>query len=153
MWLGTADQGFVSLASGAKVLLASTAAFGLGSAGTILRTRGILVMKPTTEGTSVALDGAFGIAVVSDTARATGITAIPGPFTDDDYSGWLVHQYIGARYRSATAVGEMWGSVQWEIDSKAMRKVGSDEAIVLVGESRSGAFDLLSHMRILFQES
>ena len=152
-WLGTAQQGYVTVASGTKVLLASTAGFGLGSAGTIIRTRGHLAIRPNVEGTTISLDGAFGIAVVSQTAQALGITAIPGPFSDDDWSGWLVHQYFGFRYLSATAVGEMLVDQIFEIDSKAMRKVAGDEAIVLVGESRSGAVAMLSHMRLLFQES
>ena len=153
LWLGTAAQGYVTVATATKVLLASTGGFGLGSAGTIIRTRGLLSIRPTTEGTSVSIDGAFGIAVVSDVARATGITAIPGPFTDDDWSGWLVHQYFTQRYSVNTEVGEDLLDRQYEIDSKAMRKVAGDEAIVLVGESRQGAVSVLSHMRLLFQES
>ena len=152
-WLGTAAQGYVSIGTASKVLLASTAGFGLGTAGTIVRTRGWLSIRPTVENTSISLDGAFGIAVVSGTAVALGITAIPGPFTDDDWSGWLVHQYWGYRFLVSTAVGTELPALNFEIDSKAMRKVGGDEGIVLVGESRVGGVQVLSHMRLLFQEA
>ena len=153
VWIGPAAQGYVAVANASKVLLASTGGFGLGSAGTIIRSRGLLSVRPTTEGTSVSVDGAFGIAVVSATALATGITAIPGPFTDADWSGWMVHQFFGFRYSVKTAVAEDLLNTNMEIDSKAMRKVAGDEAIVLVGESRQGAVSILSHIRLLFQES
>ena len=152
-WLGTAVQGYVTVATASKVLLASTAGFGLGTAGTIIRTRGLLSVRPSSPGADVIWDGAFGIAVVFGTAQATGITAIPGSFTDDDWSGWLVHQYVGGNLDFDDATGKLILNWNWEIDSKAMRKVKGDEAIVLVGESRLGAILMLSHMRILFQES
>ena len=153
VWLGPAEQGYVAVADNTKVLLASTGGFGLGSAGTIIRTRGLLSIRPTTEGTSVSIDGAFGIAIVSATALGTGITAIPGPFTDSDWSGWFVHQFFAMRYSVATNASVQVVSRDVEVDSKAMRKVAGDEAIVLVGESRQGAVSVLSHMRLLFQES
>ena len=153
VWLGPADQGYVTVATGTKVLLASTGGFGLGSAGTMVRTRGLLSIRPTSEAVSVSIDGAFGIAVVSATALATGITAIPGPFDDSDWSGWMVHQFFAQRFSLASDIGRDILSVNFEIDSKAMRKVAGDEAIVLVGESRQGGVSILSHMRILFQES
>ena len=153
VWIGPAEQGYVAVADNTKVLLASTAGFGLGSAGTVIRTRGLLSVRPTSEGTSVSFDGAFGMAVVSATALATGITAIPGPFTDADWSGWFLYQFYGMRYSVQTAIGTDLVAVNWEIDSKAMRKVAGDSAIVIIGESRQGAVSILSHMRVLFQES
>jgi len=154
-WLGTAAQGQVGVSSGAKVLLSSTAGFGLGSTGTIIRTRGILHIVPQVFTADLAYDGAFGIGVVSQAAQALGITALPGPFTDDDWSGWFVHQYYSGEVL-ATAVDAgytMAQSFTYEIDSKAMRKVAGDEAIVLVAQSRTGVVNIVSHMRILFQES
>ena len=153
VWIGPAEQGYVTVADNTKVLLASTAGFGLGSAGTIVRTRGLLGVHLVTSGATLAWDGAFGIAVVSATALTTGITAIPGPFTDADWSGWFVHQFIAGRFDFDDSTGARRLDWSWEIDSKAMRKVKGDEAIVLVGESRSGAIVVLSHMRVLFQES
>ena len=154
VWLGPANQGYVSVASASKVLLASTAGFGLGAAGTILRSRGVLSVRPTGESADLAFDGAFGIAVISDVARATGITAIPGPFTDSDWSGWLVHQFWAQRIAFEDATGVQFNAaLNYEIDSKAMRKVQGDEAIVLVAEARLGAVGVLSHIRMLFQES
>ena len=110
-------------------------------------------VRLSVESADISVDGAFGIAVVSDIARATGITAIPGPFTDSDWDGWFVHQFFAGRYAFDDATGARILSWEYEIDSKAMRKVGGDEAIVFVGESRSGAVQMLSHVRLLFKES
>ena len=151
VWLAPADQGEVAVALGAKVLLASTAGFGLGSAGTIVRSRGLLQIRVNTTGADVSWDGAFGMAVVSDTARATGITAIPGPFSDSDWSGWYVHQFCAGELEFSMSVGRLILNWDYNIDSKAMRKVGGDEALVFVYESRLGAVDVVSHIRQLFK--
>ena len=153
VWLAPAEQGFVAVANNTKALLASTGGFGLGSSGTIIRSRGELITRPTATTADVDYSGAFGIAVVSQTAEATGITAIPGPWSDADWSGWFVHQMVGAALDFQSGVGVQLVHDRWTIDSRAMRKVPGDTAIVLVGESQSGAISFMSHIRILFQES
>ena len=151
-WIGTADQGEIAVASTAKVLLSSFS-FTLGLAGTVLRSRGIISVFPQSGAADLVIDGAFGMGVVSITALATGITAIPGPFTDDSWPGWFVHQYFSNVLDVTTDVGRLLLQKSYEIDSKAMRKVRNDEAVVLVAESRAGALNILSHVRVLFQES
>ena len=151
VWIAPADQGLVAVSGAAKVLLASTAGFGLGSAGTVVRSRGILQVSPQATSGSLTHDGAFGLAVVSATAVATGITAIPGPFTDADWAGWYVHQFTGGVWDVGSDIGAQYAQIQWEIDSKAMRKVSGDEALVFVYEFRLGSVNVLSHVRQLFK--
>jgi len=153
-WIGTADQGNVGVGSAAKVLLASFTVGGLGTSGTVIRSRGILNVVPQVFTADLNWDGAFGMAIVSETAALLGITAIPGPFSDDDWTGWFVHQYFAGLVDAGGATDQTLGrQFQYEIDSKAMRKVSGNESIVLVAESRNGALNVKSHVRVLFLES
>ena len=154
-WIGTAQQGNIAVASASKVLVASLGGFTLGVAGTVIRSRGIFVVTPQAFSADLNYDGAFGIGVVSQTALTTGITAIPGPFSDDNWPGWYVHQYYAGivDFQDASGSRVLCKEIQYEIDSKAMRKVRSDEALVFVCESRFGAVNVKAHIRTLFMES
>ncbi len=83
--------------------------------------------------------GAYGLCVVSDEALAAGAAAIPRPFDDDDWPGWLVHGYYAGHLEFQSGTSELVVPIQYEIDSKGMRKVRPNESIVWVGESNSSA--------------
>jgi len=73
-----------------------------------------------------------GLAVVSDEAVAVGVTAVPTPITEMGSDLWFVHQLI---YASESRVVDKTREGQYiSIDSKAMRKVGVGQDIVLVVE-------------------
>jgi len=84
--------------------------------------------------------GALGMMVVNDTAAALGITGIPGPTADTD-APWFVWEPLQTRIAFGTAVGfdEPAGYIA-TVDSKAMRKVGPNEDVVVVGGNAHATF-------------
>ncbi len=138
--------GFTSVASGGATLLSGLA---FEDPGTIVRTRGVITIKPTSVGSSLTAIGAFGVGLVSAEAFAAGVASIPEPFTDSDWGGWMVIQSFAFRWEVATAVGEQFASVMIDIDSKAMRKVEPNSVMAFVAESNVGAFDIADGTRNL----
>jgi len=80
--------------------------------------------------------GAVGIGLVNAAGAAVGVTGIPGPVTDSNWDGWLYHRYFQFSTQVATAVGFSTSSHEIEIDSKAMRKVKSDDALFMMFENQ-----------------
>ena len=106
-WGGLADQGLVAVASGGSTLIASTA---FEAPGTIVRSRGNLTVQPQSFSADVTIVGAFGIGLVTAEALAIGITALPTPFRDSDWGGWIVWQAFTHRFESISQVGVLLGS-------------------------------------------
>jgi len=92
------------------------------------------------------------LCIVSDEAFAAGSAAIPRPFDDDDWGGWLVHGYYINHLEFQGAQSEHFAPTQ-DIDSKAMRKVGVNETLVWMVESRSGAIEAAIQARVLMMLS
>jgi len=154
-WFGPADQGHVAVATTTKVIIASIdpAASGLEKP-TIVRTRGMIGVRPDSGvAADTAFVGAFGIGIVSDQAFAAGVASVPGPFDQGDWDGWFVWQSFQATWDFNSAVGVEPLEVEYEIDSKAMRKVSDNETVVFVAESQAGAFDISVPLRMLFKLS
>ena len=149
-WVASADQGAQTVAAGALSILQSNATL---ESTTIVRTRGVLSIRPTSFGTDQAIDGAFGIGAVSDQAFAAGAASIPGPWTDADWGGWLVWILFSMRFEVTTDVGRLIANQNQEINSKAMRKVKPNETVVVVAESQSSAFSVSSPFRMLVKLS
>ena len=149
-WSSSISTAATTIAGTTKVLVSLFVPSNSGIDEVILRTRGVFGAWP---GTLAAFDnfGAWGIAVVSDIALATGATAIPGPATDAGWDGWFVWQGIARRTFVATAVGtEDFGMT--DFDSKAKRIVGTDYSLVLMVENVGGSsFVFGTIMRILSQ--
>jgi len=83
--------------------------------------------------------GALGLAVVSDQAVAIGVTAVPTPATDAGSEFWFLHQFIAAEFSFVSGSGfDANGGKTYLLDSKAKRKVGVGEDIIMVGELVSG---------------
>ena len=124
---------------------------------TLIRTRGIIQVILTAAGAAEGFNGAFGICVVSNDAFAVGITAIPNPVDDMDWDGWLYHQFwslMAPAAFQATGTGPFVKDLV--IDSKAMRKVGQNDTIVLVGqflEIGTAALSVTAGSRFLFKLS
>ncbi len=74
-----------------------------------------------------------GIAVVSDQAVAVGVSAVPTPITEMGSDLWFVHRIAYAGFILVTS-GMAERGTRVSIDSKAMRKVGVGQDIVVVGE-------------------
>jgi len=152
-WIGPADQSFITVGSGLKVLIASfdPDAGGLTKS-TVVRTRGeVSTALLTSPAADVTVNGAFGLGIVTAQALAIGITAIPGPFTDADWDGWFVWGSFGMRFDSITQAGVLLTSQFREVDSKAMRKIPDGSNIVLVAESQAGGFAINMPLRLLLK--
>ncbi len=141
--IATFPVGETAVAASTKVLLILVPSTTLGTIApaTIVRTRGIFAIRSDAPGVTELQVGAFGIGLVNDVAGALGVTALPGPSTDALWGGWFVHQFITQANQVNTAIGaDARGVYQYEIDSKAMRKFESDEALVIMVENTSGSF-------------
>ncbi len=154
IWVGAAEQGDVAVASTTSVVLQSFAPDDFGMlAPTVVRTRGVAIIHPGAFSADLDFDGAYGLCIVSDEALVAGAGSIPRPFDDDSWPGWIVHRYFVGHFNFDTAVGsETYPNVDI-IDSKAMRKVGPNEVLVWMCESRLGAVSINVHARILFKLS
>ena len=119
--------------------------------GTIVRSRGMITIQPQTYGADLSIVGAFGIGVVSNEALGIGVTAVPEPFSDADWGGWMVWRSFAGRVEFRSDVGLLFrdSTLEYEIDSKAMRKVEPNSALVFVAESQQGAFAMAESIRVL----
>ena len=148
----SAPTGFSAVASDAKIVLVQVPQTALADVGpgTVVRVRGVFSIKPTTEGSSANIVGAFGMGFVNTVAGALGTTAVPGPQQDCDWGGWLVHQFFNQRWNVGTDVGRAWSTIEYPIDSKAMRKFEAGMDMVWVVESGGGSsFDAAVSARLL----
>ena len=106
---------------------------------TIVRIRGsieLLLAAATAVGDGFL--GAIGIGIVSTPAFAVGITAVPTPITEIEWEGWLYHRFIQHRSSVATA-GFVGANIQRiEIDTKAMRKISTQEVVFMAAEFTEG---------------
>jgi len=91
---------------------------------TLVRVRGLLDMflsSSTSPGDGFF--GAVGIGLVSTAAFVGGITTVPTPITEENWDGWLWHNYYSCHESSADEAGSGSSHYRVQIDSKAMRKV------------------------------
>ncbi len=151
IWIAPALATYVGVAGGGATLISSfdPDAAGLPSP-TIVRTRGFVSVQPTSVAADLEITGAMGIGIVSDQAFIAGVASIPEPFTDADWDGWYVHQMFNYKFQFSDATGFNFPRWDFEIDSKAMRKIGPNETIVVVAESFTGGMDIaISHRTLL----
>ncbi len=148
VWVGYADQGFIAVGAGLKVLISN---FTLGTLDslTVVRNRGVISVRSTLVAVDQDVVGAFGIGIVTVQAFTAGVASVPGPWTDSDWDGWMVLQPIAFRYDLTTDIGRLITTVNMEIDSKAMRKMEANEILVMVAESQAQAFDIAAPIRSL----
>ena len=98
---------------------------------TIVRLRGSF--QAYLRSATAADDGfhcALGIGIVSDDAFTIGVTAVPNPIADANWPGWLYHRFFDLHASGAFSADDPNGSIQFEVDSKAMRKFGSNEILM-----------------------
>ena len=151
-WISPADQGYLAVGANAKVLMASFDPVATGmEKPTIIRNRGELSVRPTSFASDAGIVGAYGMAIVSDQAAAIGITAIPGPFTEAEWDGWLVWHSFSMFLEFGDATGRFMADRAIIVDSKGMRKISDNETLVVVAESQSGAFSISAPIRTLFK--
>ncbi len=93
------------------------------------------------------------VGIVSIAAATVGVGSIPTPWSEPGWSGWLVWRSVNYPFQFVDGTGVLiWNRTQ-EVDSKAMRKVGPDETVVIVAESQAGAFEISTPVRQLYKLS
>ncbi len=123
---------------------------------TIMRNRGqyVVSIDGPTDGDKINVG--LGLIIVSSEALAAGVTSIPLPISNGD-APWLWHQLVPLMAQAGTGVGASLNAMsvvgRGEIDAKAMRKVGLNEALVFVMQSVSTsgtpAVDIVGAFRTL----
>ena len=138
-WVGSADTtGIKALGGNSAVLDQTQAGSAIDAPATVVRTRGSLwVRSDQVSGTEDPF-GAIGFAVVSAQAAAIGVTAVPTPITDEGSDLFFVWEPFQASIVVASSIGIDANPMrEYKIDSKAMRKLTSDETIIVVLENAS----------------
>jgi len=155
-WVGSADQSFVTVADGAKSINQSFApdtSVPSMIRPTVVRVRGELAHNPQVYSADLDYAGAIGFCVVSSDAFAAGGASIPGPQSDPGWEGWFVWAGFSYHLEFSDATGLFSPTARQTIDSKAMRKIGSNETIVVMQESQAGLFEVSLQFRMLFKLS
>jgi len=103
---------------------------------TLVRIRGSLSAYLTT--VTAANDGyhfGFGIALFTEQALVAGITALQRPISDMGWEGWIYHHIFDLHSPTAALLRHPNAELaNFEIDSKAMRKTGSEMFLVAIME-------------------
>ena len=99
---------------------------------TVVRTIFHLNLRSDQAAAPEAQFGAFGLIVVKFQAAEVGATALPVPVTDAE-AEWFAHRYVSANAVDLT--DRTIPSVHFDIDQKAMRKVGINEDLVIMVEN------------------
>ncbi len=134
---GSATSVAVPASSAVLVLVFPSATIDLLAPATLIRTRGLVSIATDQIIASETQVGAFGIGFVNTVAGALGITGMPSPIMDSSWEGWFVWQALHAQFEFVTGAGfEHNVMTTFEIDSKAMRKFDTDEALAYIVENR-----------------
>ena len=157
--------GFASQGSAAVLQLAASAAPAAVGSGvtpsipnlTVMRIRGTLLVSLTAA--NVQRSGfqmTFGIGIVTADAFVVGSTALPGPFEDSNWPGWLWLGGLDMRTGvGALAVGDpSINPARLEIESKAMRKFRLNEVLFMAvdtEESGTATVDIRGSTRVLLK--
>ncbi len=145
-WIGSADQGYVGVAAAGATLIQFVS---FEEPVTVIRSRGHVSVQPGSFAADLNVVGAVGVGVVSTEALTAGVGSMPEPFSDADWS-WMVWRSFSFHLDVQSAVGfDVNSALEFEIDSKAMRKIHPNESLVTIAESQQGAFDISFPIRTL----
>jgi len=138
-WARVVPINSVIVAAGTKALLNIIVLANPGIMETIRRTRGVLAVSSDQFGIFESMSGAVGMMVVNDLALAAGAASIPGPVTDQSDDGWFMWQpFVQMGDQNDSAIG----SVKYDFDSKAMRKVEDGFGVAVMVENASATSGL-----------
>ncbi len=105
---------------------------------TVVRLRGSGVVHMVSDAASSSMLVALGIIIVSADAAAVSSLAIPSPMDDAD-SPWLYHRLIALGPAIGAEIpGDQTGGLvteRFEIDSKAQRKFGLNEVLIIMWDA------------------
>ncbi len=151
-WAGfTFDK--VTLSATQQILVQFPVAEG-GQDITVLRTMGNLLCSAVANAAADDDVFAFGVIVVQNAAAAVGGTSVPGPINDID-ADWLWWEAVPMASIAATAAEDNSRNLvhRVQIHSKAMRRMATDQSVILVGEISTNEFAAATvngSLRLLF---
>ncbi len=153
-WAGVVATGGTTLGASSKVIAASFSLDNDGIDETILRNVGGIGIASDQAAASETQTGALGMCIVTDTALALGITALPDPVTDASDDVWLLYVSWFQELRFSDATGfEPQFSTWYPFDSKAKRVVhsGTSIAVIVANANASFGFKFGLNLRLLTQ--
>ncbi len=104
---------------------------------TILRSRQVLGIESDQAAVGERMSGIYAAIVANDTAVGLGVTALPDPLLAAN-SPWFIYQPMMESFVFGDLTGfNSDGIVQYVVDSKAMRKVGTNEDVSVLFAPRS----------------
>ncbi len=132
-----------------KILLSTIVNTNAGITETIRRTRGLCAVKSDQNAAVEEQTGAYGMVIVTDLAAAAGAASIPGPFTDRNDDGWFL--WVPFTQFTSGSVAGGYTSMQYQFDSKAMRKLeqGFSIAVMVENASAGDAFSFMHAFSLL----
>ena len=144
LWLGTGGSVATLVSNSNNFLFTLNAAALLLRPFTIIRSRFTLLFDSDQLAVSENPTGQLGKIVVQEEASAAGVASLPAPIADSD-ADWFVHQGLSMSFLFASSVG-VFGDAgnKYVVDSKAMRKVGTNEQVVTLVELRNAGGALLN---------
>ncbi len=125
------NSGTTFTALGANTIILDQVFVPLIPEQTIVRVRGLLIVETDQQTAPEDMLGAFGISLVEEPAATIGVTAVPQPVSDASSESWLVWQGFGATYKFSAGGFFPRSDVQYVIDSKAMRKLNSNQRLAI----------------------
>ncbi len=126
----------VTLGSNSAAVLTGLSAAGLALRPfTVVRTRGFIYMVSDQAAATESQAIIYGEIVVKQPALAIGVTAVPTPESESQ-ADWHVFEPLASQFSFLSAVGfQDPAGVGVAFDSKAMRKVGTDDDLITVVEA------------------
>jgi len=146
VWVG-AGLAISTISSGTTLLATLNAAALALRPFTIVRTHLAIHYTSDQEAVSEFSQAVLSTQVVTETAAASGVAAIPTPIAETD-ADFLVYKPLFSDYQAIVTIGgfqDKIGDAQWsQVDSKAMRKVGTDDQVVFVLQQRAAIGALIA---------
>jgi len=138
-WFGMQLGVPVNVAANTSVLIGTLNAVALlARPFTIIRSRLLAVWDSDQQIATETPIGVVGGIVVSDSAVAAGIVSVPTPNTEFN-ADWYFYQQLYQAFTFSDATGiETSAGRQYMIDSKAMRKIGTDDDLAIVCQEFNG---------------
>ncbi len=121
---------------------------------TVVRVRGIMMIRSDSLAANETFGVDLGMCVVSDQASAIGVTAVPTPATDKSSDLWFVYESLFAHLNIGSGAGTgvpVQNGVFKSYDSKAMRKVEEGQDLLTVAENEINGVVLTHTARILLK--
>ena len=160
--LGPGGVAVQSISSTSSTILGS-GSIAVEDGMTLARLRGEFLMHlATADAANTSLVGALGIGITKAAAFAIGATAMETPIDDETWDGWIYHRYFALNavesITAATSAAEglqansTVAAVRIEVDSKAMRKLITEDvifAMVQVTEAGTAVGSVFFNSRLL----